>query len=49
MLAKPAAIGQIVAAGGELRKYELNGQGETIDASTCRIGFRCILRKPPAS
>ena len=49
MLAEPAAIGQIVAADGELRKYELNGQGETVDASTCRIGFRCILRKPPGA
>jgi formylglycine-generating enzyme required for sulfatase activity len=22
-------------------------QGETVDSSTCHIGFRCIVRKPP--
>jgi sulfatase modifying factor 1 len=24
-------------------------QGETVDSSTCHIGFRCVVRKPPAS
>jgi formylglycine-generating enzyme len=22
-------------------------QGETVDSSTCHIGFRCVVRKPP--
>ena len=24
-------------------------QGETVDSSTCHIGFRCVVRKPPGS
>jgi formylglycine-generating enzyme required for sulfatase activity len=24
-------------------------QGETVDSSTCHIGFRCVVRKPPAN
>jgi formylglycine-generating enzyme required for sulfatase activity len=23
-------------------------QGETVDSSTCHIGFRCVVRQPPA-